>query len=74
MTEPRTTLQGTQGHSSSLSLVCAAARLEPRAAATALSRLELRGLVERGVAGYARAATRVAHSLVAFSDLISPAP
>jgi DNA processing protein len=42
----------------SMEHVCAAAGLEPGAAATALSRLELRGLVERSVAGYARAAPR----------------
>jgi len=42
----------------SLEHICSAAELEPGAAAAALSRLELRALVERSVAGYNRAAPR----------------
>ena len=42
----------------SLEHICSSAQLEPGAAAAALSRLELRALVERSVAGYSRAAPR----------------
>jgi DNA processing protein len=56
--EEEALLRGLDDVPLSLEHICSSAQLEPGAAAAALSRLELRGLVGRGVAGYARSAPR----------------